>query len=282
MISHNCNIMFFIIDNYFIYLCISNMAGNRYVSKKARFGKKTGGKLRKRWYFNAGANLPFVGRTNVSFGTTKAKRSVINMVRQGLEDPQHKLYSQVGQAPPTVSSALQNTLYNLNLTGNIPQGTAEGNRTGDNIHLDAFKMKINFYTDNATNKQCPVQFRVMLVKHDIDTNGGSDAFASGGIGAADLFQGNNAVTYELPNPKKVTVLYDKLCTIIPQFNDNCVCTINEIIRLQTTHTYKTATNYGKYSNYYLMICGSQPAATSGVTVIGGFQLYGDLIFKDSK
>jgi len=249
---------------------------NKYVSKKTRFRTRTGGRLRKRWYFNAGANLPIIGKTNVSFGSGLQKRSIVNLVRRRLEDPLHKTISNSN------TNLLENTLYTVNLSGNIPQGDGDGNRSGDTIHIDALKIKLHFNTQDVDNKQVPVEYRVMIVKHDVDGQGGSDAWLSSTLGANDLFFGNNLIICEQTNSKKVTVLYDKICRITPQQNATSTCTLSEILRLNSTFTYKTGTNYGKFYNYYLVVAAHQQGATLGASVVGNCSIFTDLIFKDSR
>lgn len=254
----------------------------KYVRPKNRFRRKANPRLKKRWYFNAGANLPFLGRTSVAFGTSKSKRSIINTVRRGLEDPMHKLWSAQGVSTPS-SAVLQDTIYTINLTGNIPQGDTTFSRNGDNIHLDALKMRILFNNAAAVNKAVPKHFRIMVVKSDIDAQGASDAWASGSLGASDLFQGNNTPCFEHPNPKNVSVIYDKIVKFKPAISaTNEAMEFSEILRLGSTFTYKTGTNYGKLHNLYLVCTGYEPGATTGTTQIGNVYFFGDLIFKDSK
>lgn len=248
-----------------------------YVRRQNRFKRGRQTRLKKRgWYFNAGANLPFLGKTTVSLG----KRSIINTVRRGLEDPLHKLWSGQGIAPPQ-QNLLHNTLYTLNLLGNIPQGDTSQSRSADNIHVDALKIRLLFSTETTTNKQIPKEYRVMIVKHDTEGQAASDAFGST-LGATDLFQGNNVVVYEQINPKNCTVIYEKRCKLKPSISaTNDMCEISDIIRLNTTFTYKTNSNYGKMHNYYLVVCGYEPDAAAAATV-GRVTFFGDLIFKDSK
>lgn len=247
----------------------------KYVRRQNRF--RRGRRLKKRsWYFNAGANLPFIGKTNIAFGTNKQKRSIINVVRRGLEDPLHKLWSAAG------TNILHNTLYTLNLTGNIPQGDTASSRSGDNIHLDALKLRMLFTTDVATNKSVPKEYRIMVVRHDIEGQAASDAFASSTLGTSDLFQGNQTPCFEHVNPKNCTVLYDKTCKLKPSISaTNDLCEVSDIIRFNSTFTYKTNSNYGKMANYYLVLTSFEPGAATSATTAAAY-FYGDLIYKDSK
>lgn len=252
---------------------------NRYVKRRNRFGQK-GGRLRKRWYLNAGATLPFVGKTTLSMGSSKFKRSVAAIVRRQ-EDPLHKLWSKVGTAQPS-QSMTHLTMYTVNLTGNIPQGTNDNSRQGDTIHLEAIKFKLLFDTVTSTNKAAQKQYRVMIVKHDAEYLGGSDSFGSG-LGATEIFHGNNAPAYEQINSKLCTVLYDKLITVTPQISaNNYLSCLSEIIRFNSPFIYKTGTNFGKMFNYYLVVTGFESNATGGVTNVGTVSFFGDLIFKEGK
>lgn len=255
----------------------------KYVRKQNNFRtKKTYGK-KKRWYFNAQANLPFVGATKVGFGTGMQKRSIVNLVRRRLEDTCHKLWSKVGAAPPSVGMT-HNSIYAINLCGNISKGDDESDRTGESIHLDALKFRCHFVSQSGsvTNGNRPKTYRVMIIKHDNDWLGGSDSFCSG-PGATDLFHGNNNPVWEWTAAKNVTVLYDKKIKINPQLStevyDNA---LEDIIKFNSTFTYKPDQNYGKFHNYYLCVMGYEPAGSSGTTAIGTCYFHGDLIFKDSK
>lgn len=257
----------------------------KFVKRSNQFRYKKGGAYgkKKRWYFGASANLPIVGKTSIGFGSGKAKRAIINTVRRGLEDPQHKLWSKPGNGPPdTVMS--HNTIYTLNLTGNINKGDDEDNRTGETIHLEALKFRVHFtsVSGQVTNGNRPKTFRVMIVKHDGDHLGGFDVFG-GGLGSTDLFQGNTNPVFEWPNPKNVTVLYDNKVKITPvinteQYEKEC----SDILKLNTPFTYKSDQNYGKTWNLYLVIMGYEPSGTTGTTTIGRAYFHGDLIFKDSR
>jgi len=246
-----------------------------------KFTRRPYPKTRKRWYFNAQANVPFLGPTKVAFGNQK--RSILNIVRKGLEDPQHKLWSKVGTAPPN-QTMTHNTLYTLNLTGNIAKGDDESDRTGENIHLDALKYKIHFVSVNGSvsDPNMPKTYRIMIVRHDNDHGAGTDNFVSG-LGMTDLFHGNNNACLELTSAKNVSVLFDQLIKITPQMgstnNDKLVTGFH---KFNKTFTYKPDQNYGKFYNYYLVVAGYQAGGTTGVTNVGQVYFHGDLIFKDSK
>lgn len=232
---------------------------------------------RKRWYLNASATLPFIGKTNVSMGN-KFKRSVVNVVRNRLEDPLHKIWS-----TSFFNSAKQDTIYSLNLTGNIPQGDTGTSRSGDNIHLEALKMSL-IISKGVTAPNNPKDYRVMVIKSDQASGGGVDTW-SGTIGWTDLFHGATAVPCAANiDSKKCTVIFDKMYRIKPTIastSDQIV--IKEFIPLKATHTYKSGTNYGKNCNYYLVFSGYEASGTVGVTEVAGFvSLSADLIFKDSK
>jgi hypothetical protein len=122
----------------------------------------------------------------------------------------------------------------------------------------------------------------MIVKHDIDTLGGSDAFGPG-LGAGDLFHGSTNVVWEWISAKNCTVIYDKKVKITPQIGSTSYdAECSDIVKFGTTFTYKPDQSYGKMHNYYLVICGYEPAGVTGNTNIGRAYFFGDLIFKDSR
>lgn len=233
------------------------------------------GKLRKRWYLNAGATLPFVGKTQIRMGNLQ-KRSIINTVRKGLEDPLHKVIAGAQQA------CTQSTHYTLNLLGNIARGDTGADRTGDNIHLDALKFNMLFSNNGATNLANEKILRIMIVKADAEVLGASDAWGSG-LGSTDLYQDSASLpVFACINPKLVTKVYDKCVRLIPQGAVQSLTRISELIPINQRFTYKSGTNFGKQINYYMVINIYEPGATSGTTNVGLVYLSTDLIFKDSK
>lgn len=245
--------------------------------KKRNFKRRPGYK-KKRWYVNASANLPFVGKTSFAMGN-KTKRSIISLVRNRLEDPLHKLWNDVQ------TTILYNGIYTLNLTGNIPQGTTDNTRTGDNIHLEALKFRCYIAKLNGvvTNPNQARKFRILLYKSDVASGQSVDTFTAA-VGSTQIFhQPCSIVENGMVNSKLVTLLYDKSITMNAQVtNTSQLISFNETIPIKQTFTYKTGQNYGKDVNYYLSVMVYEPGAVAGTTNCGVFTFQGDLIFKDSK
>lgn len=240
--------------------------------------RNTRRRLGKRWYANASANLPFIGKTSVAFGSGMQKRSLLSVVRNGLEDPLHKI---IREAP--AGGLLQNTVYSLNLTGNIPRGDTDGSRTADTIHLDAIKFSLQLTNSGSTNVNNFKHYRFMIVKSDEDHLSGSDSWSNSALGLTALFHPGANLLISKTNAKASTILYDKTVTIAPKVSGAIVSSlITDTVRVGQKYVYKTGTNYGKHSNFYMVVIGYEPSATTGTTNVGTAEVSVDMIFKDSK
>lgn len=233
---------------------------------------------RKRWYVNASANLPFVGRTSVGFGSGKGKRSfnqrVVKTIRNH-EEPKHKMTS-------TNQTLKQNTIYTANIMGNIPIGTGSSSRIGDEVFIEAIKFR-NYFEQLAAIENT-LELRMMIVEHDSDYAAGSDAFSDAALGTSDLFQSGtatNGTILGIHDPKKVTVHFDKVFELNKSVTGKVRSHLLEMtLPIKKKFIYKTGTDYGKFKNWYIVVSGFASGATTGVTDVGFFQLTSDLIIKD--
>lgn len=244
----------------------------RYNPKKLSFRR------RKRWYFQAGANLPFLGKTTVGFGTTKGKRSlkniVKNVVRNQMEESKHiTFYANQTQT--------HNTIYTLNPLGTITNSTSSSGMIGDSIFLSGLKIKLYLEQDNTFVQNSHVRF--MIVEHDADYLSGGTNWGSG-LGSSELFQPNTATTITLNglhNAKLVNVLFDKTYGFTKDQATGAKSKIADIfLKLNKKFTFKTGTGYGKFRNLYFVTIGHVPGGTTGTSVTNYINISTDLIFKD--
>lgn len=238
-------------------------------------------RLRKRWYFNASANLPVVGRTSVSFGNEKVKRSLIPMVKaiakktiRNTEEAKHYL----GSAALSVMN--NDTIYTLPIHANIQQGDTDNSRDGDRIRFETLKLNLSF----ESNQDAGTKFRVMLIKTRLQP-GATYSFSSGPIGQTDIFYLQPyKLANAIPDPKKCTVLFDNIYTLPANQITGVYKQKYEHLKipLNTAFTYQTdSASYGKFHNYALVVIpmqdgvgGVPPLVNHAVTVVQ------DLIFKE--
>lgn len=250
------------------------------VYKNRRFVRKSFGK-KKRWYFNAQADIPLWGKGKIGFGSGKAKRGLDKHIRSVVrrnEEAKYKVFN------TTVATAKHDTLYTLNVCGNIARGTTMFNRIGDEIFLNALHLKIGAF--NAIDDTCMV--RVMVVKSDKDHLAADDTLNTG-LGSSEMFLVDSAGTstfsagmYQgILDPKLVTCVYDKLITInTPLSGKKLQKSTNIFIPIHQKFQYETASNYGKKENWYVVCSAWSYGGTVGTTTSAGINLTGKLIFKD--
>lgn len=239
---------------------------------------------RKRWYLQAGATLPFIGKTSFAAGKRpyrkktyrkKTTRSYIATVAKSISPANHKIFNN------TSSALTHNTIASINVASNIPQGTSENARHGDQIQLEAIKYRIQLDKNPSTNANTRKVYRVMFVKLDSLSGSGVDTWTAT-VGSTDLFHTTAVPVHGLVNSKNVTVLLDRMVVMQPQLGTATHDTrfLSGIIPLKCKHVYKSGTNDGKWCNYYFVVIGFEPGGTTGVTNIGNVLLSADLIFKN--
>lgn len=240
---------------------------------------KKGSRHQKRWYVNAGANLPFIGKTNFAAGSGKHKRSlaaaVTSIVRKDLETPHHFINSEASQV---LNSS---TFYTQNVLSTIPQGTANNQRIGDEIHIDAIKVKGYFY--NNSNFANNMVGKIMLVKSREQFGTTTGSFVSG--------LGSSTLLLNSPSDITMSALYDpKLFTKVWEHNVNLkpttasqgiICPLEHTIKIDNKFIYETGKTVSKTMNYYFVASANMYGQGVGST-IGGVVLTTDVIFKNSK
>lgn len=241
---------------------------------------------KKRWYFNTklSKNIPFVGGSKIGFGTSKPykkryryykKNSFNRKVKRAVNDlviePRHKLISQY-------VNLTRDTWWTQNPLGNISQGTAFNQRSGDKIHLDAIKARIHIHCPASVEN---TNVRLMAVWHDNEYFSGTDPWGSA-LGNTDLcFPGGINQLTSLIDSKKVTVISDKTFNIKNNYSTHKPdLFLNFTMKLNKDFVYKTASNYGKYKNLYFVALAFAEDGVTGTTVQAVLNSSFDVIFKD--
>lgn len=180
----------------------------------------------------------------------------------------------------TVSIAAQSA-YTIVPTRNIGQGTSNQQRLGDDIFLEALRVKGTFNTATDSNAY---QYR-MIVGFTGEELAVSTTWSSTGLSAADVYQPDTFdatfLTGGAVNKKAITVLYDETYDINSQVEGApTLHGFDVLVPIKQKFLYQSAgSTYGKTKNLFVWIVGYSPGLT-GVTVIGSCNIAVDLIFKD--
>lgn len=182
-------------------------------------------------------------------------------------------------ADTTLAQTLtQGTSYVHSPTMNIAKGTADNQRIGDSVYLEALKFKILAYDDTAITQ--PVIYQIVFGYIDDDT------FNATGWQTGSGYTFGNGTTYgvmSIPDPKKFTSLAEytiRLPHVLA--NSETAEVLEDTIQLKKSFTYETGQAYGKDRNLVCFIKGITIGGTTGSTIVGDIILTYDLIFKDSN
>lgn len=257
-----------------------------------RFGRRRFRK--KRWYVSAGANLPFIGKTNVSFGSgakSKQKRAMYSIakkvVRSTVEPKRfiNRLDEETGLT--------QNTVYTHNITELITKGTDDDNRIGERIHLKNLLVDYEVhgvFAGNALYDGYHKQFRILVIKsrHEFSTSGW-DSGAT--FGSTELFE-HGHVNHFMKGPilkENVTVLFDKCITYQhPSKTDVNISNKNGVFNVPLDCTYQyndqfaTSSTFGKNWNLYLVLIPHIPGGTTAESMQSEFNFAYHINFSDTK
>jgi hypothetical protein len=180
-----------------------------------------------------------------------------------------------GNSAVTINNA---RVYTMNLTAQIGQGTANNQREGDSVYLEALKMEGHFQSATASNAY---KFRLIIGYSGEEF--GTTTFATGSLSESEIFQPSTTATLanEIINPKGFTVLYDKIIDQNSQVEgDRVITSVRDTIQLKHKFPYQAAASvYGKFKNLYAVIVSYAPDVAIDVAN-GSIVLSYDLIFKD--
>lgn len=246
---------------------------------------------RKRWYFSAGAKLPFIGKTNVSFGSgTKARKSkramysIAKKVVRSTVEPKRFIY-----AINEVTNWTQNTIYTHNIMQLIAKGTDDDNRIGERIHLKNLLIDYQLhgvYQGNAVYDGYFKQVRFLVIRARQEHTG-TDWIS--GFGSSDIFEQNH-VNHFMKGPllkENITVLYDKLITFEkPSKTDYNVSVKQGVINIPLNCTFQyndiSTSITGKWWNLYLVAIPHIPGGSTAQTMSMESNIGYHLNFSDTK
>lgn len=208
-------------------------------------------------YRQAGLTRAVVGyagkRRKVAAGQRKlATVAAVNRIINGTLEKK-----QLSIAPPVGFSFAQAADVNFNLTSKIVQGSGDGQRVGDAIHLNSLDVAVSFYTDP---KAAYYRFRLIFYWSGEEYLAATTTWSVAGMTAAQLFVAPISAqgTVAMLNTKAVTVLHDSLYDVnsyINQYEDGV--TTKFTIPLNQKYVYESAGGtFGKTKNLYCYITGN--------------------------
>lgn len=255
-----------------------------------RFGRRRFHK--KRWYVSAGANLPFIGKTNVSFGSgTKSKQkramySIAKKVVRSTVEPK-RFINNINEQ----TQLLQNTIYTHNVTELIVKGTDDDNRIGERMHLKNLLIDYQFHgvqTGEAVWKGFKKQARLLVLRsrHEFTTSGWGSGF-----GSTELMEQQH-VNHFMKGPilkENVTVLHDSLITYQSgSLTDKAVSCKQGVINIPLNCTFQyndqfaTSSTFGKNWNLYIILIPHIPGGTTSANSESEFNFGYHVNFSDTK
>lgn len=212
----------------------------------------------------------------------KGKKGYIKDVVRNMEPAKHFVVNDTA-ALLFGAGFTHNTIYSLDVTAGVIQGTGLGQRIGDFAHLEALKVNGYYASPTATNQ--PVQYRTLVLLSTVTGIPAGPGFGSI-LGASDIFfvgTGSTQQTAAIVNPRACIVLDDRQFVI----NDLVVGT-SQFVQYEYTVQIKRQQDYrevsgrlfGKKYNLYVVTIASINLGTTGTTQTGVVSMNLDLIFKD--
>jgi len=177
------------------------------------------------------------------------------------------------------TSMTHNTIYTFGPSQTIARGTANDQRVGDSIHMEAFK--INGYVKSNAAVNTAVQFRILVLWSGEEY--AAPTTLTSGLSNTEIFL-TNAGTWTsagITNPKAVTVLDDRVINL-----NNSITGVADLesfaytVPIHQDHDYQSSgSTFGKNRNLYVVVIASIDGGVTGTTTAGTVLIYGDLIFK---
>lgn len=239
----------------------------------------TTAKKSKRWYLNASADIPFVGKGSLSVGNGMQRRALKNTLENLLLETKTKLIEQFS------FNCLHGTIITLPLLSNIPIAVGDAGRISDRIHVKS--IRLNFYISQRASVASTATvslWRVILLKHTAEYGSGSDAWISG-LGSTEVFQaGSTTFPTAFVDYDKCTVIEDKVITLKRSDSAGIDVQHFSMNAFNIDHQYNSPTsNYSKTNtNMYVICVPWADNAVVGTTQLGSIICNGMISFTDSK
>jgi len=170
------------------------------------------------------------------------------------------------------------TVHSYNITAQVLQGTADGNRTGDSINLSSVMIRYLYVTNTTANFY---GLRVLLLMSSEEFNTAN--LSTAGLGISQVFGSPNTTIFNcIPNAKAVTILADQTYNMNSQIagtTDGQTGIINHSFGSRKFDYQAAGSVFGKKQNLYLVVVADKGVAAS--TNAGDFLCHIRLKYLDS-
>lgn len=168
-----------------------------------------------------------------------------------------------------VGGMARDVIYSYNVTAQIVQGTADGNRVGDKVQLKSVELRGNYYTDVAA---AFYRFRVITFWSGEEYNPSVTAYSAAGVSSGEIFvQPCNSNFDGVINTKAVTLVSDRVYDInslITAYNDGV--TVTGAFNVKQNFPFQAAGSmFGKTKNLYIAVIASWVSANAGPPATSG-------------
>ena len=211
-------------------------------------------------------------------GAQKTKVATVAAVKRMINGVLEKKQKPLQVISPAMSI---DVLYTFNFTAQIPQGTTDGSRIGDQISLGSLEVNLRYQTGSIGGAY---QLRVLIFWSGEEFNPSINTLTAGSFTASQLFLPGVTGLYPFApcNSKAVTLLHDQIMNIDSQIegkSDVGVSRINIPFKGQTFKYQESGSVYGKTRNLYMVVL---PTATvSGAGEFGYVYLQSKINYMDA-
>lgn len=215
--------------------------------------------------------------SNSRYGKRKSVKSDVKKTILQMAVPYHNALADATAGKANIE---HNTIYSLNLTAFLTQGTGNDDRQGDQVFLEALKLR-GFVRSNATANSYTYRILVGFSPKEFNFVSQSNT----GLQYVNLFlpgTGGTSFVNGIINPKAFTCVYDNtvdINSLLSAVTD--ISSMSATIPLKKKFAYQSdASTLGKTNNLYLVLIGYVTGGVTGTTGTGDIQIATDLIFKN--
>lgn len=207
--------------------------------------------------------------------TKKTKPNAAAAARKAFRQSQVTLYKDA----VNTFTAFQDTVMGFNPFGNIAQGVAGNQRTGDSIHAKTLHMNFRFNPTVVGR----VMARVMIIASDVSGQIGTDQFGIDSPGQSTIFRDAGALTSDidlsLVDLTRNDLLYEKKYEFASDVANGQQFAFELKYNFNRKLQYKPGLATLKYKTYYVIVVMYRDG-TKGVGSLGGVGFKSTLTFND--
>lgn len=177
-----------------------------------------------------------------------------------------------------------NSIYTMNVTARVGQSVTEDGRIGDQIYLEALKLRGSYHCPTINNGYT-LRVIVCYSGEEYDPTSGLVLFGSG-LGTSELFLPSTSGifgTNAMINPKTVSVIFDQTIDVNSLTSDTKeLQSFAWTVPLKQKFSYQRAADkYGKFKNLYVVVVSTAIDGVTGTTNTGQLYMSTDLIYKNA-